>query len=696
MLMATQDNQYDSFFKKLTRLFKSGPVVRRKVKSQDTVVASGNSVYSSAAQLFSKTISPTYTALTANSFNSSERLMRFQDFIEMEQMPEIATALNLYADESCAQDDKGRSFHIYSDNPKIQEILEDLFYNVLNVEFNMRPWARNLCKNGDWFAYVDVSPEYGVQGLIPIPVNEIDREENFDPADPAAVRFRWNTLGARVLENWEIVHMRLLGNDNYLPYGSSVLDGARRVWRQLILIEDAMLVYRIVRAPERRVIYIDVGNMPNEAIPAHIESVKNNFRTASVVDRATGRVDLRYGAMSVEEDYIMPVRGSTSATKIDTLAGGQNVAAVEDVQYIRRKLVTALGVPSAYLGYEELLGSKSTLAQVDIRFARTINVIQKTILSELNKLAIMHLFVHGFSGEDLINFALRLSNPSTVAEQQKLELWRAKFEIAGSPPEGMLDRDFVRTNILSLTEDQIAAIEEGRKKDRARDAELEKIGVGLETADGGMGGGGGGGGGFDFTNPTGGGGEELGGLGGGELGGAPPAGGEPGGGAAAPAGGEPGGEVNASVEDDEDEENILTDADDFAPPQFQLKELDRPISASSKVRRFSEAQSKAERKWRGNAIRRRRYKKKITTPTPTVKTATEDDPSDIKWLNNLSTAGVDKKPLAEGYYKPAFGSDMYKMLQKFCERHNWQIETADASTGNVLLSEDVNVDVTDE
>lgn len=386
---------------------------------------------------------------------------------------ELASAMDIYADETVAQDEKGRILHVYSDDEKIRDMLEDLFYNVLNVEFNLRSWARNLVKYGDFFLYNDVSPTHGVVHAFPIPVNEIEREENYDRDDPFAVRYRWSTLGNRTLENWEVTHFRLLGNDMFLPYGSSLIEPARRIWRQLLLLEDAMLVYRIVRAPERRVFYIDVANIPPENVPMYVEEQRKNLRTNQVVDRNTGRVDLRYSPLSVEDDYFIPVRGGESGTKIDTLAGGQNAASVEDVAYMQKKLFAALKIPKAYLGYDENLSSKATLAQEDIRFSRTIAVIQKTLIAELNKLAIIHLYSHGYDGEDLQNFTLRLSNPSTMAQQQKLELWKSKFEIGAALPEGMGSRRFVQHEIWGLNDEEIDDINEQRLKEKVTDLEIE-------------------------------------------------------------------------------------------------------------------------------------------------------------------------------------------------------------------------------
>jgi len=234
-------------------------------------------------------------------------------------------------------------------------------------------------------------------------------------------------------------------------------------------------VYRVIRAPERRVFYIDVGNISPEDIPTFMKQAQDSLKRNKVVDKNTGRVDLRYNPLSVDEDYFLPVRGTESGTRIDTLAGGQNTAAIEDVEYIQKKLFAALKIPRAYLGYDEEIGSKATLAQEDIRFSRAIQRIQKTVLSELNKLAIIHLYAHGFSDEDLLDFELKLSNPSSIAQQQKLELIRTKFEIAAAAPEGIADREWVRRNVMGFNTSEIEAIEKGREEDKKRDVELEAV-----------------------------------------------------------------------------------------------------------------------------------------------------------------------------------------------------------------------------
>ena len=457
-----------NLFRRLTRLFRSGPVVKRSIIKPD------DKYTSSAFETFRKNQSKVYSnAMSA--YGTYDRMARYSDFSEMEYTPEIGSALDIYAEESVAADENGNVLHIHSDNTKVKQLLDELFFDTLNVDFNLTSWVRNLVKYGVHFLFNDVSPEYGVINAYPLPISEVEREEGFDPNDPLAVRFRWVTQGNQVLENWQISHMRLLGNDAFIPYGSSVLEPARRIWRQLILLEDAMLVYRIVRAPERRVFKIDVGNVPPEEIPAYMERAQSTLKRASITDQNSGRVDLRYNPLSVDEDYFIPVRGSESGTDIVTLAGGTVAGETNDVEYIQKKLFAALKIPKAYLGYDEGLGAKATLSQEDIRFSRTIARVQRTVLAELNKIAIIHLYCHGFSDNDLLDFSLKLSNPSTIAQQQKLELFKSRFEAAGTALQtpGLVDKLWVQKNILRLTEDEISRIRSGMKKDKIQELEIE-------------------------------------------------------------------------------------------------------------------------------------------------------------------------------------------------------------------------------
>lgn len=470
----------ESVWKKLTRLFRSGPPVRHKV-------ATGEHFHEpqGTAKAYRKELSSLYVHSMA-SYGQYERLARYADYTEMEFTPEIASSLDIYADEVTAPNEQDDVLQIHSKNNVIKRAIKTLFNEVLNIDFNAWSWVRNLCKYGDFVLFVDANETNGIINLLPIPINEIEREEGYDKNDPFAVRFRWLTQGNKVLENWQIIHFRLLGNDNYLPYGSSIIEPARRIWRQLILIEDAMLVYRIVRSPERRVFYIDVGNIPPAEMEAFMNQIQTKLKRSQVVDSTTGRVDLRYNPLSVDEDYYIPVRDQRSS-RIETLAGGQMLNDIEDVEYIQKKLFAALKVPKSYLNYEEDLGSKATLASQDVRFARTISRIQRIFVAELNKIAIIHLFLLGFRGEDLVDFEIGMSSSSSIAIQQKLELIRMKAEITAQLTEGVFDRNWVQKNIWKLSDEEIEGIRSGKVRDRLEDLTLEAVQLPPEAAPGGEG-----------------------------------------------------------------------------------------------------------------------------------------------------------------------------------------------------------------
>lgn len=475
--MAKLETRDETFFQRLTRLFRSGPAIRRKIKGYDyqnfydkSILQNNLGSYGGGA--FRKDTSP-FSMMGA--YGILDRMARYAEFSAMEYQPEIATALDLYADESCSGDENGRCFHVFSDNPEVQKALEELFYETCNVDYDMRRWVRNLIKHGDFFLYTEVQPQIGVINVEPIPVNKIERDEGYDEEDPYAVRFKLTENGGKFLENWQVCHLRILANDAFLPYGTSFLESIRRVYNQLILIEDAMLVYRLVRSPERRVFYIDVAGIHPNEVPNYMEQVKEQMRATSIVDKMNGRQDLRYNPVSVDEDYFLPTRAN-SQTKIESLAGGQHVSATEDVEYIRGKMIAGLKVPKPYLGFDDNLASKASLAQIDIRFSRTITNIQKIIIAEMNKLAIIHLYARGFEGEDLLDFELRLSNPSTMAIQQKLSLWSQKFEIAGKAQETeLVDEEWIQKEILGLRMEEILKIREGKEKDALRTKAIEAL-----------------------------------------------------------------------------------------------------------------------------------------------------------------------------------------------------------------------------
>ena len=511
-------NSESGLFKALTRLF-SGPIVSYRSQSGRRIRRQHLDKFSSrfksaSGQQFKKTLYSPLDAVSTNAIANQRRSERYVDFDQMEYMPEIASTLDIYADEMTTYSELRPMLNVNCPNEEISAVLNVLFDSILNLKYNLFGWARTMCKYGDFFLYLEIDDKYGVQSVLALPTQEVERLEGMDSTNPNYIQYQWNSAGM-TFENWQICHFRVLGNDKYVPYGTSILEPARRIWRQLTLMEDAMMAYRVVRSSERRVFKIDVGAIPPNEVEQYMEKVVTNLKRHQVIDPDTGRVDLRYNPMSIEEDYFIPVRAG-SVTSIESLAGAQNITQIDDIKYLRDKLFSALKIPQSYLtmgeGAEE---DKSTLAQKDIRFARTIQRLQRVIIAELTKIGIIHLYTLGFRGDDLLSFTLTLNNPSKIAELQEIEFWKSKFDIAGAATEGFFSRRWVTENIFGMSHEEFVRNQREMYYDRKHDAALQQVAEAAAAAGGagGLGGDLGGG---------------LGGDLGGGLGGEPGAEGEPG------------------------------------------------------------------------------------------------------------------------------------------------------------------------
>jgi hypothetical protein len=486
-------NEESKLFKSLTRLF-SGPIVNFRQQSQLRYRRRDLNKFnfnSSSGKSFHKTSYNPFDAIQANIMANQSRAERYADFDQMEYSPDLATALDIYADEMTTHSSITKMLTVKSPNQEIRGILESLYYDVLNIEFNLFGWCRTMVKFGDMFLYMDIDPELGVKSVLGLPTPEIERLEGQDKTNPNYVQFQWNS-GGLTFESWQIAHFRILGQDKYSPYGTSVLEPARRIWRQLNLLEDAMMAYRIVRAPDRRVFYMDVGNIAPEDVQQFMLAAQGQMKRNMIVDQNTGRVDLRYNPMSIDEDYFIPVRGSTSGTKIDTLQGGNFVGDIEDVKYLRDKLFAAIKIPASYISRAEG-GSedKATLAQKDIRFARTVQRLQRVVVAELEKIGMIHLFTLGYRNEDLLNFSVSLNNPSKISELQELEHWKAKFDVAGAATEGFFSKRWISEHVFNLSEQDFKKIQREIFHDKQFEAAIAAIAAGGAPLEPGPGGGGG-------------------------------------------------------------------------------------------------------------------------------------------------------------------------------------------------------------
>lgn len=455
-------------FSRLSKLFSTNTVVRN-VGGKRLRVADTDNIQSFVNRRGIDRYHRVYSSMTggygsahgryesAAAFQGS-RLQLFRDYDMMDNDPIISSVMDIYADESTVKDEFGQIISIKSKNDQIQDILHNLFYDVLNVEFNLWPWIRNMVKYGDLFLFLDIDEKYGIVNVVPLSIYETMRIEGEEPGNPFSVRFKVDNdflqLGKTDFENYEIAHFRLLSDTNFLPYGKSMVEGGRRTWKQLQLMEDAMLIHRIMRAPDKRKFLIDIGNIPPHEVDTHMQRLINQMKKTPLVDSRTGDYNLRYNMQNITEDIFLAVRGKESGTDVTNLMGLQ-FNAIEDIEYLRNKLMAAFKVPKSFLGYEEDNSGKASLAAQDVRFARTIERIQRIVVSELTKIAIIHLFVQGYTDEDLINFDLEMTSPSVIYEQEKINLWKEKIMLARDITESKyLSRDWVYEKILEIPADE--------------------------------------------------------------------------------------------------------------------------------------------------------------------------------------------------------------------------------------------------
>jgi hypothetical protein len=474
-----------SFFGRLTKLFRAQAVVTVDKDGKRKVVDTDERQQTNLSSLRDR-----YTKLQKSFFEQAggaqsmayQQVRRevFRDYDAMDNDPILASALDIYADESTLKNEFGDTLMVHSDNQKVQDILNNLFYDILNVEFNLWPWTRNMCKYGDFFLGLEIAEGKGIVNVTPHSVYNTERLERTDPSNPNSVKFKIteDPNGKEEYENFEVAHFRLLADTNWLPYGKSMIENGRRLWKQLSLMEDAMLIHRIMRAPEKRVFKIDIGNIPPTEVDNYMQRIINKMKKVPFIDRNTGDYNLKYNMQNLTEDFYLPVRGGDSGTSIDNLQGLE-YATIEDIDYLKNKLFAALKIPRAYLGYEENVNGKATLAAEDVRFARTIERIQRTVVSELTKIAIVHLYSQGITDSEMTNFELGLVNPSTIYEQEKVNLWSEKIRLAQDIQGlNMLSKDWVYANIFKLSggeqdEQRVAMLDDLKDRFRFRSIEDE-------------------------------------------------------------------------------------------------------------------------------------------------------------------------------------------------------------------------------
>ncbi len=409
------------------------------------------------------------------------RRISYDDFDIMDKESIVSSALDIYADETVVRNMDNTIISIKTDNDEIQKILYNLFYDVLNIEFNLWYWVRSAVKYGDFFLYLNIKEGAGVVNVIPIHPAMVERQEGFDPDNPMVPKFKYNgeaggIIARNELEEFEIAHFRMLTDPNMLPYGRSILEGARNEFKKLTLLEDAMMLSRIMRAPERRVFKVDIGNIHPKEVNGYMRDFIASVKKVPYMDETTGQYNLRFNIMTMMEDYYFPVRGGESGTEVDTLPGLQNESQIQDIEYTKTKLIAALKIPKPWLGFDEHQESKANLAALDIRFGKTIERIQKIIVSELYKIALVHLVCNDFKDEDLLNFELTFSNPSIIYKRQQIDMLNEKMNLVnGMLDKNMFSRKYIYEQIFDMSDDEWKRMQKDIIEDKKEDFRMEQI-----------------------------------------------------------------------------------------------------------------------------------------------------------------------------------------------------------------------------
>lgn len=408
------------------------------------------------------------------------RLERYKDYDMMDEVGEITLALDLYADESSLTDpERKHSLIVRSKSKKVKEAVEDFLYNTIMIDREIRPIIRYLCKYGDFVAeLVPTKNRDGLSSFRHINVYNFTRVQTkfgdlvgFFYQDP-------NTLTPIFLHPWQVAHMRLASYEQqYTPYGRSLLDGVRKDFKRLRLMEDAALIYRITRAPEKRIFSIPIGNIPADKIYQYITEIARTMKKHKFVDPATGQVNERYSPLIQEDDFFLPKRADGTGPEITTLPGAENLDEIADIVYFKKKMISGLKIPMSRVGLAESTDADSkSLASTSPEFAKTIQWIQREVAIGLKKMTVVHLALKKFDVEEIRSFDLYMTAASAIDELYRIETWATRADIIGSLKEtDMFDDIWILEHFTDMSRDEIELMQTEKKRKKEEEPEEEEV-----------------------------------------------------------------------------------------------------------------------------------------------------------------------------------------------------------------------------
>lgn len=427
-------------------------------------------------------------------------MSRFIDYEEMDDYPELSSAIDIYADDA-TQNESLKNRIIWADSPDktVQELVEDMMDRRLRLDEELWSMARTLAKYGQDYEELLVTQDglVGINFLPPPTMRRIEgrRGEVFGFIQDFKARFGYspdefkNLLAQRMaygdngnpadkviaLEDWEVCHMRLRSKHRRSIYGYSVLEPARWIWKRLMLLEDAAMIYRLQRAPERYAFYVDVGDMPPKEAFAYLNKIRQQYKKTKFYNPTTGKLDLRFNPLSQDEDFFVPIRKGVQTSRIQVL-GAPSWQHMEDIEYFRLKLFSAIKVPKVYLGFAE--GTvKGVLSQEDVRFARTVLRLQRELRNGVKKMARVHLAALNVNPA-AVDYEIYMTVPSSIFELAQLEVRNAKADFAARMSQ-FVSLHWVLQKVFGLSDHEIEYIIKQRHDEQLADAEIQAKAMGL-------------------------------------------------------------------------------------------------------------------------------------------------------------------------------------------------------------------------
>jgi hypothetical protein len=426
------------------------------------------------------------------------REIRYKQYREMVKTNELlSTVVDIYVDNITISDSvDGNILHIDSKNEDIKNELEGLFFDRINIEDAINDIVYETVLLGE--SFWEVVPTDLMNGInyirklyCPEKIHRIEKDGRLiawyvlddtawtgptlnqmttafgstyqDDSRNTAIDISslskyfkdGNVQQGRILAPWQIVHFRIANRiDDFTSYGRSILAPCIYTWQLLRPLEDSLVVYRIIRAPERYRFYVECGNMSSEESMVYLHRLKDVNNKESFIDPASGQINKKYLALDALSNYYFPMRNGQKSIEMDTIAAGQNLGEINDIEWFAKKLRIASKVPQAYLQEETTDARTRPLSQLDIQFAKTIQRIQRCILKGLTKIAIEHLYLSGYE-DKLKEFKLSLTVPSALEKQIRYELFGQKFQLASSiASSNMWSRYTIQRKILGMTAEE--------------------------------------------------------------------------------------------------------------------------------------------------------------------------------------------------------------------------------------------------